>query len=292
MQVSINSNSLKVIIDTKGGEIISIKDTDDIEYIWHADPKYWGQHGLNIFPYIARLTNETYYYRDEKYHMKIHGIIPYSDLKLVYKSNNKITLEFESSSYSMVEYPFEFVYYITYILNGRRLEISYNVFNRDEKTMYFGIGGHPGFNVPLLGDNKFEDYYIEFEEKCNPTRIGFTKQCYLNGNDTPFDLERQKIIRLSHDLFDDDAIVLKDVSRSVYLKSIKDNRSINIGFEDMGYLGLWHKPKSDAPYICIEPWSSLPSRENIIEDIERQKDLISLAPKCNYNTGWYIEIDF
>ena len=28
--------------------------------------------------------------------------------------------------------------------------------------MYFGLGGHPGFNVPLEAGLSFEDYCLEF----------------------------------------------------------------------------------------------------------------------------------
>ena len=31
--------------------------------------------------------------------------------------------------------------------------------------MYFGIGGHPAFNVPLESSLTFEDYYLSFSPK-------------------------------------------------------------------------------------------------------------------------------
>ncbi len=49
-------------------------------------------------------------------------------------------------------------------------------------------------------------------------------------------------------------------------------------------------PKTDAPYVCIEPWSLLPSRKGIVEDIEKQSDLISLNSNCEYENQIAIEI--
>lgn len=37
------------------------------------------------------------------------------------------------------------------------------------------------------------------------------------------------------------------------LTSDKGKKSIHVNYPDMPYLGLWHWPKTDAPYICIEP---------------------------------------
>jgi galactose mutarotase-like enzyme len=59
----------------------------------------------------------------------------------------------------------------------------------------------------------------------------------------------------------------------------------------MKYLGLWHVPKTKAPYICIEPWSSLPSRQDIVEEFENQSDLISLPSGETYNNPWVITIE-
>ena len=58
----------------------------------------------------------------------------------------------------------------------------------------------------------------------------------------------------------------------------------------MKYLGLWHMPKTNAPYICIEPWSSLPSREGIIEVFEKQSNLLVLEKNKQYTNTWSIKI--
>ena len=56
------------------------------------------------------------------------------------------------------------------------------------------------------------------------------------------------------------------------------------------YLGIWHWPKTEVPYVCIEPWSSLPSGKDIVEDLETQKNLISLEEGRHYENRWSITI--
>ena len=40
---------------------------------------------------------------------------------------------------------------------------------------------------------------------------------------------------------------------------------------------------------CLEPWTSLPSRQDLVEDLEKQPDLIRLEPKNVYKTTWSLE---
>ena len=92
------------------------------------------------------------------------------------------------------------------------------------------------------------------------------------------------------ELFHDDAIVLTDMSRRVVLESNRDGRSVAVDFPQMPYLGLWHWPRTDAPYVCIEPWCSLPAREDTITVMEEQEDLIALEAGETYRNLWTIRI--
>mgnify|MGYP000432368555 CR=1 FL=1 len=70
---------------------------------------------------------------------------------------------------------FEFTLDITWKLEGEKITITYQVKNTDDKKMYFGIGGHPGFQIPIEKNLKFEDYRIDFGEDPKPRRILFRR---------------------------------------------------------------------------------------------------------------------
>lgn len=113
----------------------------------------------------------------------------------------------------------------------------------------------------------------------------------LAGTESPFPLVDGKTIPLSHGLFDLDAIVLGNVSRSLTLHSRKSNRSVTVDFPGMGFLGLWHAPKTDAPYVCVEPWVSLPSHSAYVEDFAKQEHLISLNAGETYRNEMVITLE-
>ena len=154
--------------------------------------------------------------------------------------------------------------------------------------MYFGLGGHPGFNVPLEKGRSFEEYRLRFSEACTPVRVGFSEDCFVNGKDTAFGLQDEKMLPLRHDLFDDDAIVLRDMAREVTLEAPESTHGVTVSYPDMPYLGIWHWPKKDAPYVCIEPWTSLPAKRGEMTVFEQQQDLIALEPGAEYRNSWSI----
>ena len=119
--------------------------------------------------------------------------------------------------------------------------------------------------------------------------MGFTADCFVTHEDTPFALEEGTVLKLRHDLFDDDAIVLRNMAREVTLEC-GGGPSITVRFPGMQYLGLWHWPKTDAPYVCIEPWCSLPADAGKITVFEEQSDLIALEPGKTYTNDWTITI--
>lgn len=290
MNYMIKNEYLQVEIGDRGAELKSIKSADGTEYLWQPDPAFWTGQAPNIFPYVARLTNETYTLEGKEYHMKIHGLVRYQTLEAEEIHEDRITFRLDANDETRAQYPYEFTYRITYALEGNRLVTTNSVENRDTRRMFFAVGGHPGFRVPMEEGLSFEDYVLEFSAPAQPYRAGFTDRCFLNGQDALYPLEEGKRIPLHHDLFDHDAIVLKHADRTVTIKSEKGSRSVTVSYPDFMYIGFWHMPRTEAPYVCVEPWSSLPSRDGIVEDFAQQADLLHADAGKTWSTSWTIEI--
>lgn len=287
----IQNEKLTVRINGLGGSILSMKDAAGTEYLWQKNPAYWGDDAPHLFPYIARLTDGTYRFEGKEYQMDIHGFLKDTELAAEKETAESVTLVLKSSEETKRQYPFDFVLYMDYALKADTLSVTYRVENQDTKTMYFGIGGHPGFNVPFDEGLRFEDYALEFAEECEPVRVGMSEDCFVQPeNDAALELMEGKRLPLHHTMFDNDAIILRDMGRKIFLKSTKGTKSICVTYPDMPYLGIWHMPCTDAPYVCIEPWSSLPSRKGMVEDLEQQDNLVRLPAGEMYQSTWSIEL--
>ena len=287
MKTVIQNSHLMVIADSLGGELQSIQDNEGTEYLWQRDVRYWDGIAPNLFPYIARLTKGTYLYRGKEYSMGIHGFVWNSQLELVEHHKESMLFRLTANKDTRKMYPFDFIFAIKYQLEENTLKITYKVENTGIDKMYFGIGGHPGFRVPMDEGCEFSDYTLEFGEKCFPRQIVFSEDCFVTEQRRDFLLDNNRIY-LQHTMFDHDAIVLERMAKMVRLYSENGSRHVRIEYPQMQYLGIWHAPKTEAPYICIEPWSSLPSRRGVIEDLETQNNLIGLEKGQIYSNTWSI----
>jgi len=290
MLLTINNDCLHLSVDTLGAQMMDLRSADGVQYLWQGDPNTWPDRAINLFPFIARLTNNSYSLNGKTYPMQIHGFALASEFVPVEHTDDRLVLELTDNAETRTQYPFAFSFRIAYQLRGDTVAVTFTVENRTDKTMPFGVGGHPGFNVPLVEGECFEDYTLEFSQACQPDRVGFTPAVYLSGKDELYPLEDGKRISLRHDLFDEDAIILKNMDREVTLRSKVSGRGVCVSYPQLPYLGIWHWPQTQVNYVCIEPWSSLPSRQDVVEELTCKSDLIHLEAGKTYETTWTIRV--
>ncbi|MBN1776550.1 MAG: aldose 1-epimerase family protein [Clostridiales bacterium] len=285
---TIANDALSVTVNERGAELWSVR--GETEYLWQGDPAVWADRAPTIFPFVARLYGGKYTVNGEPYRLPIHGFAVHCLFTAVEKSRNAVTLELKDTKLTRALYPWPFSFRVRYALSGSRLDIGYSVENTGEETMFFGLGGHPGFNVPLEDGLAFTDYELRFQAPCAPERVQFTPDCFITGETKPFPLENGDTLRLKHDSFDDDAVVLTSAANAVTLQTNKGRRGVRVSYPQMPYLGIWHRPKTAAPYVCIEPWSSLPARDGEVTEFIGHPGLISLPAGETYTNAWSIEI--
>lgn len=289
MDYTLQNEVLALRVSGHGGEMKSILTKDGTEYLWQGNPQYWKGQAPNLFPFIGRLADKRYTIDGKTYSMNIHGFFRDFDLEAK-QSDDCLALTLQDNQETWAVYPRAFRASLIYRLKGNTIEITMEVENTGDKTMYFAYGGHPGFNVPLTQGKAFEDYYLEFSKPCQPRRVGLSTSALVEGPWTPYALEDDQHLPLRHNLFDNDAVVLTDMDRTVSIRCKDDSRGVTVSFPQMPFVGFWHMSDLDAPYLCIEPWSSLPARQDVIEAFETKEDMISLEPGKIYQNTWSITI--
>lgn len=286
----ISNDQIAIRVSNHGAELRSVT-KDGREYLWQAGvPDLWQRHAPVLFPFVGRFTDGKYRLHGKEYPMTIHGFCQDAMFDLVELEENRIVFELTDTDETYAVYPFHFEFRVGYELNGNQIRIIYRVQNFSDEMMYFGLGAHPGFNVPLDEGLSFEDYYLEFGETCEPDRVAFSDKVLVETQHSHYPLENGRRLPLHHDMFDDDAIVLEHMGDTVRLASDKGERSVTFTFPQMPYLGLWHTVKTTAPFLCVEPWVTLPSREGIVEDFACRSDLVRLPADEAYCNTWTIAL--
>lgn len=282
----LKNDDLKISFSTVGGSLTSIKDKDNLEYLWQGDKTYWSGQAPVLFPICGSLRNDWAIFKPSGY-PHFTGIIPRHGLirkkDFLFKPLDKQTVAFsiESDAEMYRNYPYDFKVTIVYHLEGKVLTVKYVVENREsQKIMPFSIGGHPAFNCPLYKDEKFEDYYITFEKTEN---CSIPKQFPETGlldcqNRTDF-LKNTNILPLNFDLFAKDAITFDQLqSRQVQLRSRKHSKGVQIDFSDFPNLILW-TTTNQGPFLAIEPWSGLSTSLEESDIFQEKQGVRFIQPK-------------
>ena len=274
-----------------GAELISLKaKATGIEYIWQGDPAFWGRHAPVLFPFVGRLKDDQYRYQGQTYHVGQHGFARDQKFNLKSQSEEEIAFVLVSSKETKAMYPFDFELVLTYQLVENKLTCSYQVTNTGNGEMYFSIGGHPAFNLPIDGDGQFEDYFLHFSPRKSRLILPL-KGPYI-------DLEHKTIgqtntdIALTRELFKNDALVYETVGTNSYtIKSEKTTHSITVAYENLPYVGIWSPPTLAAPFVCIEPWAGLADTVEASGELEEKLGINKLASAAVYQNCYDIIVD-
>ena len=267
--ITIKNEFLTVQISTLGGELQSIRDASGREYLWQGYPAFWGKRAPNLFPYTGRLTEGKCTYRGQEYPMPKHGFLMSREMIAERADEQSCTLLLRSDADTLKAFPFEFAFRIHYFLEGNTLTCRYHVTNFTDYTMYFGLGAHPAFAVDA---EKFEGYSLKFLSEETPLKIALSQDGYVLKERTPYPLDNG-ILPLSSYPFED-SLAFTAMPKAASLLDEKGNTILTMEYPDFDNLVLWRM--ANAPFFCIEPWCSLPSRKGVVEELSTQPGLVAL----------------
>lgn len=290
MDYTIKNNMLKVVIASKGAEVQSVKGQHSgHEYIWQADPKIWGRHAPILFPIVGRLKNDQYTYRGKTYKMGQHGFARDSEFKVVHQSEESITLVLEDNEQTRKMYPFNFELRVNYNLMNNLLEENFTVINKTNGELIFGIGGHPGFNLPVeKGKISKNDYYFATHPSEARVQIPL-KGSYLDWNNRSL-ASTNSLISLSDELFKNDALIyqLRGHDNEVSVRTEKNKFHINVWTRDAPFVGIWSQYPKTADYVCVEPWWGIADRTDADGKLEDKYGMNHLAKGQRFEAGFSI----
>ncbi len=185
---------------------------------------------------------------------------------------------------SMAQYPYNFVLDITYELQDNKLQVTYEVTNKDQRDMPFSIGAHPAFSTPRIVDQQMQEYLLVFEKPETLDRH-YIENGLVSGERERV-LDNEKKLALHPKIFERDALIFKNPqSDSVSLLSQSDGKKlVEMHFEGFPYLGIWQKVGAD--YICIEPWYGLHDEEGFAGELQDKEGIQILRPEQTFSCSY------
>jgi len=289
MLYTIRNNVLEVSVDTLGAELARIRSiADDVEYLWKADPAYWARRAPILFPIVGKLAGGILRLGGREYPLPQHGFARDEEFEHAGTGVDSLAFRLRDRPELFGRYPFHFELLVRYQLSDASITVTYEVRNPHSTALWFSIGAHPGFACPIIPGQNFDNYVLEFDEAENCPRY-LIKDGLIRTEPEPF-LNNECLIHLDHHLFDNDAIVLKNVkSDGLTLKSAETEKFVRVEFPGWPYLGIWSKP-GDAPFVCIEPWFGIADGEGFQGDLTEKEGILRLEPEGEFRCDHRIVI--
>lgn len=275
-KVIIKSEQLTVVIDGYGAQITSVT-KDEKEYMWQADPQFWGRTSPVLFPFVGKLKDDMYQAGGETISMQQHGFLRDRMFKAVSQTSDSVTLEYTSTLADYNVYPVDFTVQISYQVIGGKVTTNYRVINNSGYEMPYQIGAHPGFNVENV-----DNLRVEF-----PTQT-VTKHYFENGLQTEVSEIELNQVQLSYDLINKNIPCYSNFSHKQMTLFENEVEYMKFDFSSMQYLAIWSPEYKNAKFICIEPWNGICSRQDQVDYLLENKDGMNYLPAnssevCSYS---------
>lgn len=288
MQI-IENQFLKATINPLGAELVSLFNKENnTEYIWNADPAFWGKSSPVLFPIIGALKNNQYVYQGKTYTLPRHGFARERVFSVEAHTEGAIILLLKHDEESLKVYPFNFDFRLVYMVIDNQLSVSYSVRNTGNEEMYFSVGGHPAFAVPLSENSVYDDYYLEFNKTEDFARWELADGGLIKKEASTF-LENTNRLPLTKELFYQDALVFKYLqSTSVVLKADNSDKQLTFDFRGFPFLGIW--AAKNANFVCIEPWCGIADSENHAQELTEKEGIETVQPNQVFLRTWSVSV--
>ena len=288
---TLTNGTLTVNVKEHGAELSSIR-KGEVEYLWQADPAFWGRHSPVLFPIVGSVWEAKYRVGEKEFSLGQHGFARDMKFTLLSKTETEIAFRLESTEETLAKYPWPFVLDIEYKLHENNVDVIWKVTNPGAEEMFFQIGAHPAFYYPDYDVEKTERGYLSFDKNEGLECIRIKgKGCVDAQTKHPLEVPADGLFPLAKDTFDViDTIMMQDsqIGKTTLHRTDK-SPWLSVTF-DAPVVGIWSPPTKNAPFICLEPWYGRCDTFEYAGDY-RDKDWMNrLAPGQTFETSYTITL--
>jgi len=273
--VLIAGSRLTATISPLGGELRSLRDGEGRDLLWDGDPAFWTGRAPLLFPIVGRLNGDCYRLDGQDYPLPQHGFARRRPFILVERDAGRALFRLEADDATRAVYPFAFALDADYAIDESTLTMAITVRNTGDVPMPASFGYHPAFRWPLPYGQPRDAHYIRFEQPEPATLCALSADGLIASDDRPTPVVGDTL-RLTDDLFAQDALIWKTLNSRRLVYGADDEPQLDIAFPDTPWLGLWSKP--GAGYVCIEPWAGSADPAGFAGELRGKPGIMMLAP--------------
>jgi galactose mutarotase-like enzyme len=286
--IQLSNADIRASIHPLGAELRQLSSSvTGLDYLWSGDPAWWGKFSPVLFPIVGTLRDNHYVYLGTTYTLPRHGFAREKLFRAEQISESEAIFTLEDDESTGVVYPFRFILQIRYLIADGRMTVTYAVFNPTDEPLFFSLGAHPAFRVPIQEGLSYDQYKLTFSVPETTSRWTLSDGL-IRDESVPL-LNHEQVIPLTTETFARDAIVLKDLrSDHITLHSDLDAHGLRFGIEGWPHLGLWAAP--GAPFVCIEPWQGHADTVSHDGEFTRKPGIVHLESGGEWSKSWWVEL--
>ena len=283
--IRIANDQLAVEVASLGAEMQSLKTADGRDFLWNGDAAWWTGRSPILFPIVGKAPGDVLAVNGKTYPMAQHGIARRREFAVVEQTKTSCRHELVSTSETREVYPFDFRLTLEHRLDGAKLSVTATVENTGETLLPFGLGFHPAFLWPLPGaDGKSHEVILD-----NGAEPGVIQlEAGLIGKTLPTSPFEAGHLALSHDLFENDALIFPEGAGTGLTYAAEGGPSLAFTFENLPNIALWQKP--GAPFLCIEPWHGMAAHAGGTAELVERPYTVALPAGEAMRFGFTVEI--
>ena len=288
----LENEQIKVSIADSGAELSSVYDKEnEAERLWDANPAVWNRHAPILFPFVGRVIGNEYRIGDKTYEMKTqHGFARDMEFVCVETTSTSVTHRLVATEDTKKIYPFDFELLVTHYLdkeNPRVLHVAWELKNNGKEQMYYSIGGHPAFTLPIADNKEREAYYLEFPERNTLKYVSVNPANGFVAADKVYDLVLEDGFVPFFDGVYDTLIFDYQNIKKVRIARPDKTPYVTMDCSQFPFLGIWAKDTGN--FICLEPWIGRADNDGFTGTLEEKLGMEELAPGASRKVEHTIE---
>ena len=237
MDYTISSDKLRVTVTDAGGTMKSIFYLPENEERQWQGEEFWKSQDIVIFPVVGHAGE--FNVNGQTYRLHAHGVVRYSVLSLESQTSDSVTLSLRSNEQTKENYPYDFLFKISYKVAGNSVTVTYFVQSLGG-NMPFYVGGHPAMKTPC-GEAE-----IEFKNEESPV-------LYPIDSAKAVKLDRLKRFIVNKPFFKEcKTFQLGSLSGGSIYMHTQDGYTYEYK-SDCPLFAFWSKEEG-GDYVCVEPW--------------------------------------
>ena len=125
---TISNKQLTIQVSPHGAELCSIV-ANGKEYLWQANPAFWKRHSPVLFPIVGSVWENEYRNEGIPYTLTQHGFARDMEFTLISEKEDEVRCRLVSNEETLHKYPFPFCLEIGYRIQGKKIEVMWEVKN-------------------------------------------------------------------------------------------------------------------------------------------------------------------